>query len=46
MFGLFGYSYLVGNKDKIQASAVNGVKPSLEGIQDYLILLQDHYSFM
>ncbi len=35
MFGLFGYSYLVGNKDKIQASAVNGVKPSLEGIQNY-----------
>jgi phosphate transport system substrate-binding protein len=35
MFGLFGYSYLVANKDKIKAAAVNGVKPSLKGIQDY-----------
>ena len=34
-FGFFGYSYLVANKDKIKASAVNGVKPSLQGIQDY-----------
>ena len=31
----FGYSYLLANKDKIKAAAVNGVKPSLEGIQDY-----------
>ena len=35
MFGLFGYSYLIANKDKIKATAVNGVKPSLKGIQDY-----------
>jgi len=35
MYGLFGYSYLVANKDKIKAAAVNGVKPSLKGIQDY-----------
>ena len=34
-YGFFGYSYLVANKDKIKASAVNGVKPSLQGIQDY-----------
>ena len=34
-FGFFGYSYLVANKDKIKASAINGVQPSLEGIQDY-----------
>ena len=34
-FGFFGYSYLVANKDKIKASAINGVEPSLEGIQDY-----------
>ena len=34
-FGFFGYSYLVANKDKIKASSVNGVQPSLEGIQDY-----------
>ena len=34
-YGFFGYSYLLANKDKIKASAVNGVKPSLEGIQDY-----------
>lgn len=35
MFGLFGYSYLIANKDKIKATGVNGVKPSLKGIQDY-----------
>ena len=34
-YGFFGYSYLVANKDKIKASAINGVKPSLQGIQDY-----------
>ena len=34
-FGFFGYSYLVANKDKIKASSINGVQPSLEGIQDY-----------
>ena len=34
-YGFFGYSYLVANKDKIKASSVNGVQPSLEGIQDY-----------
>ena len=34
-YGFFGYSYLVANKDKIKAAAINGVKPSLEGIQDY-----------
>ena len=35
LFGLFGYSYLIANKDKIKATKVNGVKPSLAGIQDY-----------
>lgn len=35
MFGLFGYSYLLANKDKIQASGVEGKKPSLESIQNY-----------
>ena len=34
-YGFFGYSYLVANKDKIKAAAIDGVKPSLEGIQDY-----------
>ena len=34
-FGFFGYSYLVANKDKIKASSIDGVQPSLEGIQDY-----------
>ena len=33
--GFFGYSYLVANKDKVKASSVEGVQPSLEGIQDY-----------
>ena len=32
---LFRSSYLLANKDKIKATAVNGVKPSLKGIQDY-----------
>ena len=34
-YGFFGYSYLVANKDKIKASAVNGVKPSLQGIHEF-----------
>ena len=34
-YGFFGYSYLVANKDKIKASSIDGVQPSLEGIQDY-----------
>ena len=34
-YGFFGYSYLVANKDKVKAAAINGVQPSLEGIQDY-----------
>ena len=34
MFGLFGYSYLIANKDKIKATAVNG-KTFSKGIQDY-----------
>ena len=34
-YGFFGYSYYLANKDKIKAAAINGVKPSLEGIQDY-----------
>jgi len=34
-YGFFGYSYLVANKDKIKASSIEGVQPSLEGIQDY-----------
>jgi phosphate transport system substrate-binding protein len=35
MFGLFGYSYLVGNKDKIKATKIQGKLPSLASIQDY-----------
>jgi phosphate transport system substrate-binding protein len=35
MFGLFGYSYLVANKDKIKATKIEGKKPSLASIQDY-----------
>ena len=29
------YGYYLANKDKIKAAAINAVKPSLEGIQDY-----------
>ena len=34
-FGFFGFSYLISNKDKVKAALIEGVKPSLEGIQDY-----------
>ena len=35
LFGLFGYSYLVANKDKIKATKIEGKLPSLASIQDY-----------
>ena len=35
MFGLFGFSYLVANKDKIKATKIEGKLPSLASIQDY-----------
>lgn len=34
-FGFFGYSYLLNNQDKIKATPINGVTPSLETIQSY-----------
>ncbi len=34
-FGIFGFSYLDGNRDKIQAATVMGVEPTLESIQSY-----------
>ena len=33
-FGIFGYSFLDQNKDKVQGSIVNGVVPSMETIAD------------
>ena len=33
-FGIFGYSFLDQNKDKVQGSVVNGVAPSMETIAD------------
>lgn len=35
MFGYFGYSYFIANKDKIQAAKVDGKAPTLKSIQDY-----------
>ena len=35
LFGIFGFSYLDGNRDKIQASTVNGIEISLASIQSY-----------
>ena len=35
MYGLFGFSYLVANKDKIKATKIEGKLPSLASIQDY-----------
>jgi len=34
-FGIFGYSYLDNNRDKIQGASVEGVEISLETIQSY-----------
>ena len=34
-FGYFGYSYLVANKDKIKAAKIEGIAPTIEGIQKY-----------
>ena len=35
IFGIFGFSYLENNSDKIQAATINGVEISLESIQSY-----------
>ena len=34
-FGIFGFSYLENNMDKIQAADIEGVKISIDTIQDY-----------
>jgi phosphate transport system substrate-binding protein len=34
-FGIFGYSFLAGNTDKIAASKINDVEISIDSIQDY-----------
>lgn len=34
-FGIFGFSYLDANRDKIQASTINNIAPTLETIQSY-----------
>ncbi|MEA2094982.1 MAG: substrate-binding domain-containing protein [Pseudomonadota bacterium] len=34
-FGIFGFSYLENNRDKIQAASIEGVEISLDSIQDY-----------
>ena len=34
-FGIFGYSFLSNNTDKVKASKIDGVEISMEGIQDY-----------
>ena len=34
-FGYFGYSYLVANKDKIKAAKIDGIAPTIKGIQEY-----------
>jgi len=35
LFGIFGFSYLDNNDDKIQAATIDGVEISLESIQSY-----------
>jgi len=35
IFGYFGYSYLAANKDKIKAVKIDGIAPTIEGIQNY-----------
>ena len=34
-FGIFGYSYLENNSDRIQAAAIEGVEVDIDTIQDY-----------
>ena len=34
-FGIFGYSYLDNNRDRIQAATIEGVKIDIDSIQDY-----------
>lgn len=34
-FGIFGFSYLENNSDRIQAATIEGVEISLESIQSY-----------
>jgi phosphate transport system substrate-binding protein len=34
-FGIFGYSFVSNNSDKVKASMINSVEISMEGIQDY-----------
>jgi len=34
-FGIFGYSYLENNNDRIQAAAIEGVEIDIDTIQDY-----------
>ena len=34
-FGIFGFSYLENNRDRIQAATIEGVEISLDSIQDY-----------
>jgi phosphate transport system substrate-binding protein len=34
-FGYFGYSYLIANKDKIKAAKIDGIAPTIDGIQKY-----------
>jgi phosphate transport system substrate-binding protein len=34
-FGIFGYSYLENNSDRIQAAAIEGVEIDIDTIQDY-----------
>lgn len=34
-FGIFGFSYLENNRDKIQAASIEGIEISLASIQDY-----------
>lgn len=34
-YGYFGYSYLIANKDKIKPAQIDGITPTVEGIQSY-----------
>jgi phosphate transport system substrate-binding protein len=34
-FGIFGFSYLENNRDRIKAATIEGVEISLDSIQDY-----------
>ena len=45
-FGIFGFSFLDQNRDKIQGSTINSVEVSLDRSRATITQLRDHFSSM